>query len=117
MLVGENHLQALLLAQVGTQYLHTAPADAMETLSVCETLGAGMGAKQKEADGGKGEGKEKEKFQTAMWPSMTQLTMPYSASGWVNDSSVCFLFPSFIWFCAEGQAQIYSSMQISCIVW
>ncbi|KAG2337192.1 hypothetical protein BDR05DRAFT_1005266 [Suillus weaverae] len=62
-LAGENHLRALLLAQVGAQYLHTAPAHAMETLAVCETLGAGMGAKQKEADvGGKGKGKEKEKI-------------------------------------------------------
>jgi hypothetical protein len=32
----------------------------METLAVCETLGAGMGAKQKDVDGGKGKGKEKE---------------------------------------------------------
>ncbi|KAG2364825.1 hypothetical protein BDR07DRAFT_1354615 [Suillus spraguei] len=57
---GENHLRALLLAQVGAHYLHTAPAHAMETLAVCETLGAGMGAKQKDVDGlkGKGEGKE-----------------------------------------------------------
>lgn len=60
-LVGENHLRALLLAQVGAQYSHTAPAHAMETLAVCETLGAGMGAKLKEADGGKGKGKGKEK--------------------------------------------------------
>ncbi|KAG1829018.1 hypothetical protein DFJ58DRAFT_294315 [Suillus subalutaceus] len=59
-LAGENHLRALLLAQVGAQYLHTAPAHAMETLAVCETLGAGMGAKQKDVDGGKGKGKEKE---------------------------------------------------------
>jgi hypothetical protein len=59
-LAGENHLRALLLAQVGAQYLHTAPAHAMETLAVCETLGAGMGAKQKDADGGKGKGKERE---------------------------------------------------------
>ncbi|KAG2033018.1 hypothetical protein BDR03DRAFT_903113 [Suillus americanus] len=59
-LAGENHLRALLLAQVGAQYLHTAPAHAMETLAVCETLGAGMGAKQKDINGGKGKGKEKE---------------------------------------------------------
>ncbi|KAG1721871.1 hypothetical protein EDD22DRAFT_936390 [Suillus occidentalis] len=59
-LAGENHLRALLLAQVGAQYLHTAPAHAMETLAVCETLGAGMGAKQKDVDGGKGKGKERE---------------------------------------------------------
>ncbi|KAG1805584.1 uncharacterized protein BJ212DRAFT_1391745 [Suillus subaureus] len=59
-LAGENHLRALLLAQVGAQYLHTAPAHAMETLAVCETLGAGMGAKQKDVNGGKGKGKEKE---------------------------------------------------------
>lgn len=56
---GENHLRALLVAQVGAQYLHTAPAHAMETLAVCETLGAGMGAKQKDVEGGKGKGKEK----------------------------------------------------------
>lgn len=60
-LAGENHLRALLLAQVGAQYLHTAPAHAMETLAVCETLGAGMGAKQKDVDGGKGKGKERER--------------------------------------------------------
>ncbi|KAG1786474.1 uncharacterized protein HD556DRAFT_1053488 [Suillus plorans] len=60
-LAGENHLRALLLAQVGAQYLHTAPAHAMETLAVCETLGAGMGAKQKDVDGVKGGGKGKEK--------------------------------------------------------
>ncbi|KAG2144644.1 uncharacterized protein EDB93DRAFT_1152421 [Suillus bovinus] len=59
-LAGENHLRALLLAQVGAQYLHTAPGHAMETLAVCETLGAGMGAKPKDVDGGKGKGKEKE---------------------------------------------------------
>ncbi|KAG2110691.1 hypothetical protein DEU56DRAFT_896675 [Suillus clintonianus] len=59
-LAGENHLRALLLAQVGAQYLHTAPAHAMETLAVCETLGAGMGAKQKDANGEKSKGKEKE---------------------------------------------------------
>ncbi|KAG1902737.1 uncharacterized protein F5891DRAFT_1215571 [Suillus fuscotomentosus] len=53
--------RALLLAQVGAQYLHTAPAHAMETLAVCETLGAGMGAKQKDVDGVKGGGKGKEK--------------------------------------------------------
>lgn len=57
-LAGENHLRALLLAQVGAQYLHTAPSHAMETLAVCETLGAGMGAKQKEV-AGKGEDKDK----------------------------------------------------------
>lgn len=44
-LAGENHLCVLLLTQVGAQYLHTAPAHAMETLVVCATLGAGMGAK------------------------------------------------------------------------
>ncbi|OAX38109.1 hypothetical protein K503DRAFT_741672 [Rhizopogon vinicolor AM-OR11-026] len=59
-LAGENHLRALLLAQVGAQYLHTAPLHAMETLAVCETLGAGMGAKQKEVAGENGKGKEKE---------------------------------------------------------
>ncbi|KAG2028494.1 hypothetical protein BDR03DRAFT_988411, partial [Suillus americanus] len=63
-LAGENHLRALLLAQVGAQYLHTAPAHAMETLAVCETLGAGMGAKPKDVDGGKGKGKGKEKDDT-----------------------------------------------------
>ncbi|KAG1827841.1 hypothetical protein DFJ58DRAFT_849330 [Suillus subalutaceus] len=46
MLAGENHLRALLLAQVGVQYLHTAPAHAMETLAVYETLGTGLGSKQ-----------------------------------------------------------------------
>ncbi|KAG1742661.1 uncharacterized protein EDB91DRAFT_1221615 [Suillus paluster] len=59
-LAGENHLRALLLAQVGAQYLHTAPAHAMETLAVCETLGAGMGAGVKVKDGVTSKGKEKE---------------------------------------------------------
>ncbi|KAG1832855.1 hypothetical protein DFJ58DRAFT_870225, partial [Suillus subalutaceus] len=58
-LAGENHLHALLLAQVGAQYLHMAPTHATETLAVCKTLGAGIGAKQKDVNGGNGKGKEK----------------------------------------------------------
>lgn len=60
-LAGENHLRALLLAQVGVQYLHTAPSHAMETLAVCETLGAGMGVKQKEVTIENRQGEEKVK--------------------------------------------------------
>ncbi|KAG2093713.1 uncharacterized protein F5147DRAFT_820855 [Suillus discolor] len=60
-LAGENHLRALLLMQVGAQYLHTAPVHAMEMLAVCEMLGAVMGVKQKDVDGVKGGGKGKEK--------------------------------------------------------
>ncbi|KAG1831467.1 hypothetical protein DFJ58DRAFT_871977 [Suillus subalutaceus] len=61
MLAGENHLRALLLAQVGVQYLHTAPAHAMETLAVYETLGTGLGSKQERRS-------QNPSFVTAMLP-------------------------------------------------
>ncbi|KAG1832889.1 hypothetical protein DFJ58DRAFT_847915 [Suillus subalutaceus] len=67
-LAGENHLRALLLAQVGAQYWHMAPAHAMEMLAVCETLGAGMGAKQTNVNGGKGLAKDSSIFKRANKP-------------------------------------------------
>lgn len=40
----DNHLRALVLAQIASHYFHTAGDHAIEVLQTCEQLAAGLGA-------------------------------------------------------------------------
>ncbi|KAK7051469.1 hypothetical protein VNI00_004443 [Paramarasmius palmivorus] len=41
---GDNHLRALILALIASQFFHTSADDALNMLAMCENLAAGLGA-------------------------------------------------------------------------
>uniref|UniRef100_A0A0W0FJ99 Uncharacterized protein n=1 Tax=Moniliophthora roreri TaxID=221103 RepID=A0A0W0FJ99_MONRR len=46
---GDNHLRALILALIASQFFHTSADDALNMLAMCENLAAGLGAAPKAA--------------------------------------------------------------------
>ena len=57
----DNHLRALILSLIASQYVHTSPEHAATMLATAEQLGAGLGAsgvkgKEKSGLGSKGDG-------------------------------------------------------------
>ena len=56
----DNHLRALILSLIASQYVHTSPEHAATMLATAEQLGAGLGASgvkgEKVRSGSKGDG-------------------------------------------------------------